>query len=106
MSKTDNKTFGEFIRNLRVNANLPLRRVAAELDIDISTLSKIEKNERNANKQIIDGISRIFQVNKSELKVRYLSDRIIYQLLEEEDGLEILKVTEERIKYRNQVKNK
>lgn len=106
MSKTDNKTFGEFIRNLRVNANLPLRRVAAELDIDISTLSKIEKNERNANKQIIDGISRIFQVNKSELKVRYLSDKIIYQLLEEEDGLEILKVTEERIKYRNQVKNK
>ncbi|GMV00300.1 MAG: transcriptional regulator [Ignavibacteriota bacterium] len=89
-----------------MNANLPLRRVAAELDIDISTLSKIEKNERNANKQIIDGISRIFQVNKSELKVRYLSDRIIYQLLEEEDGLEILKVTEERIKYRNQVKNK
>ncbi len=104
MSKSDNITFGEYIRTLRENANLPLRKVAAELDIDTSTLSKIEKNERNANDQIIDGISRIFHINKSELKVRYLSDKITYQLLEEEDGIEILKVAEEKIKYYKQIK--
>ena len=104
MSKTDNKTFGEYIRILRENANLPLRKVAAELDIDTSTLSKIEKNERNANEQIIEGISRIFQIDKAELKVRYLSDKITYQLLEEEDGIEILKVAEEKIRYYKQNK--
>ncbi|MEI7503085.1 MAG: helix-turn-helix transcriptional regulator [Paludibacter sp.] len=87
MSKTNNITFGEYIRTLRENANLPLRKVAAELDIDSSTLSKIEKNERNANEQIIEGISRIFQINKSELKARYLSDKITYQLCDEENGL-------------------
>lgn len=42
MSKTDNITFGEYIRTLRENANLPLRKVAAELNIDTSTLSKIK----------------------------------------------------------------
>ena len=106
MSKTDNITFGEYIRTLRENANLPLRKVAAELDIDTSTLSKIEKNERNANEQIIDGISRIFHIDKSELKVRYLSDKITYQLQDEENGLEILKVAEARIKYQKRANSK
>ena len=99
MSTVEKKSFGEYIRELRESANLPLRKVAAELDIDTSTLSKIEKNERNANEQIIDGISRIFRIDKSELKLRYLSDKITYQLLDEDNGLEILKVAEEKIKY-------
>ena len=106
MSETDNITFGEYIRTLRENANLPLRKVAAELDIDTSTRSKIEKNERNANEQIIDGISRIFHIDKSELKVRYLSDKITYQLQDEENGLEILKVAEARIKYQKRANSK
>ena len=53
MSTLEKISFGEFIRILREDANLPLRKVAFELDIDTSTLSKIEKNERNANEQII-----------------------------------------------------
>jgi transcriptional regulator with XRE-family HTH domain len=99
MSTVEKISFGQYIRELRESANLPLRKVAAELDIDTSTLSKIEKNERNANEQIIDGISRIFHIDKSELKLRYISDKITYQLLEEDNGLEILKVAEEKIKY-------
>lgn len=99
MSTVEKISFGEYIRELRESANLPLRKVAAELDIDTSTLGKIEKNERNANEQIIDGISRIFDIEKSELKLRYLSDKITYQLLDEDNGLEILKVAEEKIKY-------
>jgi HTH-type transcriptional regulator, competence development regulator len=106
MSTIEKISFGEYIRELRENVNLPLRKVAAELDIDASTLSKIEKNERNANEQIIDGISRIFNINKSELKLRYLSDKITYQLLEEENGLEILKVAEEKIKYQRRQNKK
>lgn len=106
MSKIDNIAFGEYIRKLRKNENLPLRKVAAELDIDTSTLSKIEKNERHASEQIIDGISRIFHIDKSELKVRYLSDKISYQLLDEENGLEILKVAEAKIKYQKRENSK
>ena len=102
MSKKDNITFGEYIRQLREDKNLPLRKVAAELDIDTSTLSKIEKNERNANEQILERLSVIFSINKADLKVRYLSDKISYQLLEEEDGIEILKVAEQKIKYYKQ----
>lgn len=102
MATTENISFGEYLRELRENSNLPLRKVAAELDIDTSTLSKIEKNERNANKQIIEGIARIFNIEESELKIRYLSDRITFQLLGEKDGIEILKAAEEKIKYYKQ----
>jgi HTH-type transcriptional regulator, competence development regulator len=104
MSKRENITFGEYIRKMREVKNLPLRKVAAELDIDTSTLSKIEKNERNANDQILERLSSFFSINKADLKVRYLSDKISYQLLEEEDGIEILKVAEQKIKYYKQQK--
>ena len=99
MSKINNTSFGEYIKQLREDKQLPLRKIAAELDIDTSTLSKIEKNERNASEQIIERLSEIFEIDKGELKVRYLSDKITYQLLEEEDGIEILKVAEQKIKY-------
>lgn len=102
MSKKNNTSFGEYIRQLREDRNLPLRKIAAELDIDTSTLSKIEKNERNANEQIIEKLSELFSIDKADLKVRYLSDKITYQLLDEEDGIEILKVAEQKIKYHKQ----
>jgi len=39
------ETFGEYIRRLREEMNLPLRKVAAQLDVDTSTLSKIERGK-------------------------------------------------------------
>lgn len=36
MSTVEKISFGEYIRELRESANLPLRKVAAELDIDTS----------------------------------------------------------------------
>ncbi|HAO08491.1 MAG TPA: transcriptional regulator [Chryseobacterium sp.] len=102
MSNNTNASFGEYIRQLREESNLPLRKIAAELDIDTSTLSKIEKNERNASEQIIEKLSVIFKIDKGDLKVRYLSDKITYQLLEEENGIEILKLAEQKIKYHKQ----
>ena len=102
MSKKNYTSFGEYIRQLREGRNLPLRKIAAELDIDTSTLSKIEKNERNANEQIIEKLSKIFSIDRADLKVRYISDKITYQLLDEEDGIEILKVAEQKIKYHKQ----
>lgn len=99
MSNINYTSFGEYIKQLREARHLPLRKIAAELDIDASTLGKIEKNERNVNEQIIERLSFIFKIDKEDLKVRYLSDKISYQLKEEEFGIEILKVAEKKIKY-------
>ncbi len=49
-------TIGEIIRKLREEKEMPLCKLAVLLDIDQSTLSKIERNERNANEEIITKI--------------------------------------------------
>ena len=92
-------TFGAIIRAKRKERNLPLRKVAAILDIDPSTLSKIERSERTANKVMVLQLADLFEVDAEELMVSFLSDKVVYELLEEENSGEVLKVAEEKIEY-------
>lgn len=93
------ESFGVFIRRLREDKGLPLRKIAAALDIDPSTLSKIERGERSANKEMIPVFSELFHEEENVLSMILLSDKIAYNLVEEENADEILKVAEEKIKY-------
>lgn len=79
---------------------LPLRKVAAELDLDQSILSKIERGERKASKEQIIRIAQIFNVDEKELLINFLSDKILYDLINEEVASEVLKVAEMKIAYR------
>lgn len=99
MPKLEVKTFGETLRKLRENNSMPLRKLAALLDLDQSTLSKIERNERRANPELIDKISGIFNVDKKTLQISSMSDKVAYELLEEENPKDILKVVEQKINY-------
>jgi HTH-type transcriptional regulator, competence development regulator len=92
-------SIGEQIRKLRENQELPLRKVAAELDIDQSVLSKIERGERKASKKQIIQIAKIFNVDERELLIAYLSDRVLFDLKDEDLATEALKVAEKKIKY-------
>jgi len=99
------QTIGKQIRKLRKESGLPLRKVAASLDIDQSILSKIERGERKATKEQIIQIARIFNTDKNELLINYFSDKVIYELINEEIAVDVLKVAEKKIKYLNQNKN-
>ena len=92
-------TFGEVIKKLREDNGLPLRKVAAHLDIDPSTLGKIERNERPANKEMIEKFAEIFSINSKTLLVSFLSDKVAYEIMEEDCTKDILKVAEEKVKY-------
>jgi len=92
-------TFGELIKKLREDKGLPLRKVAAHLDIDPSTLGKIERNERSANKEMIEKFAEIFSINSKTLLVSFLSDKVAYEIMEEDCTKDILKVAEEKVKY-------
>ena len=96
----NNKTnFGDIIKELRITNNLPLRKVAAILDIDTSTLSKIEKGERRASKEMVKALALFFNQNQEELLIAYLSDKVVYELIDEGCSFEVLKVAEAKIKY-------
>ncbi|HDO27460.1 MAG TPA: XRE family transcriptional regulator [Bacteroidetes bacterium] len=58
---------GKQIRKLRTDKGLPLRKVAALLDIDQSILSKTERGERKASKDQIKKIRDYDELlNKTE----------------------------------------
>lgn len=106
LSMQTQQTFGETLRKLREENSMPLRKLAALLDIDQSTLSKIERNERKANSDLIDKLSKIFKADKKELHISFVSDKVVYELLDEESSIDILKVAEEKIKYKRTHKKK
>ena len=93
------ETFGGYIRQLRTNIGLPIRKIAAQLDIDFFLLGRIERNERLASKEIIAGIAKIFQQDTQDLMKRFLSDQIAYKILDEDADIEMLKVAEQKVEY-------
>jgi transcriptional regulator with XRE-family HTH domain len=93
------QSFGEYLRKLREENNLPIRKVASKLDIDPSTLGKIERGERNANKEMIPILATLFGIEEKTLGLILFSDKIAYQILGEENTKEILKLTGEKIQY-------
>ncbi len=96
-----NKSTGEILRENREKKKLFLRQVAAKLDIDTAILSKIERSERKASKEQIIKLAEILDLKKEELLVHYLSEKIVYEIKDEELGQKALKVAEQRIKYMN-----
>jgi len=98
-------SIGEQIRKLRKDKGLPLRKVAAALDVDQSILSKIERGERKASKEQIIQIAKIFNADEKELLVNYLSDKVFYELIDEDLATDALKVAEKKIKYATKSRN-
>jgi HTH-type transcriptional regulator, competence development regulator len=92
-------TVGEKLRHLREQNKLPLRKVAALLDIDVAILSKMERGERKLTKDVVLKLANTYKYDKNELLVLFLSDKIVFELQDEELGIDALKVAEEKIKY-------
>lgn len=76
-----------------------LRHVSALLDIDTAILSKIERGERKATREQIEKISEILELDKKKLVIQFLSERILYELKNDDLGLQALKVAEKNFKY-------
>lgn len=95
------ESFGGIIRELRIEKKLPLRTVAAYLEIDQAVLSKIERGHRKASKNIVIKLADYFNVDKDTLLIAWISDNISNQLETEEVAMEALQVAEEKVLYKN-----
>lgn len=91
---------GETIRKLREGMELPLRTVAAFLDIDQAILSKIERGQRNASRDLVVKLAAYFKVKESELLIAWLSDKLVDEVADENLALKALQVAEEKIAYK------
>lgn len=70
-------SFGAYLRNRREQLGLPLRKVAAELDIDTSILSKIERNERVATKEMLPTLAKTLEVQEKEMQIEFIHSSIL-----------------------------
>lgn len=84
------KNLGKLIKQKRLEQDLPLRKIAAELDIDTSTLSKIEKGERQASLKMIPIVAKLFDLEFRELQVKCLSEKLIQEYGKEKHIIEAL----------------
>ncbi len=70
-------SFGEYLRNRREQLGLPLRKVAAELDIDTSILSKIERSERVATKEMLPKLAKALEIEEKEIEIEFIRSIIL-----------------------------
>lgn len=70
-------SFGEYLRKRREQLGLPLRKVAAELDIDTSILSKIERSERVATKEMLPVLAKTLEVQEKEIEIEFIKAFIL-----------------------------
>jgi transcriptional regulator with XRE-family HTH domain len=86
--------FGKKLRKLREEKGLILRRVAALLDIDTATLSKIELGDRRAKREYLPILSQLYNVELEELERLWLADKVFGIIEDEVQGLNVLKEAE------------
>jgi len=93
------KSTGEILREKREKKGLLLRHVSAKLDIDTAILSKIERSERKATKEQILKLAEVLDLDTDDLLIQYLSEKILYEIKDEELGSKALKIAEQKMKY-------
>jgi transcriptional regulator with XRE-family HTH domain len=93
------KILGDTLKDAREEKGLILRKVAAEVDIDQSLISKFEKNERKPTLEQIIRLANFYELSESKLIINWYSEKIAEELKYTESTSEILKVAEEKINY-------
>ena len=94
------KKLGDRLRRLRLEQKLPLRKVAALLDMDVAILSKMERGERKLNKEQVLKLAEIYQHDPEELVIMYLSEKILYEIGDDPLAFQGLMAAESEIRYR------
>ncbi len=90
-------SLGSTIKQLREKQELPLRTVAAFLDIDQAVLSKIEHGHRKATREQVLQLAKYFKADENELLVAWLSDKLAFEIQDEDLAKQALKAAEKKV---------
>jgi len=77
--------FIERIKQLREERQLPLRKLAAALDIDSATYWKMEKGARRVKKEYIPIIAATLSADEKELLTFWLADQVTAVVADEKE---------------------
>lgn len=93
--------FGDKLRSLREEKQIPQRQLAAVLEIDTATYCKIEKGDRRAKREQVILLSNLLEADSKELLCLWSADKVYEIIAEEEEAAQILNlVAESIVKYK------
>ena len=90
------------IKEARGRKELLMRELAAKIEVDIATVSKFEKGDRNPTRSQILKLADVLDLDVKILLTLWLRDRIVNEAVNEEMGLKALKMAEKKIKKLNE----
>ncbi|NCP45800.1 MAG: transcriptional regulator [Flavobacteriales bacterium CG18_big_fil_WC_8_21_14_2_50_32_9] len=93
------KTIGTTLRKLREEKGLLLREVGAQLSLDPTILSKIEQDRRMPTKEQVKALGEFYKHQKNDVIIAWLSDKLFYEVQDEDLALQAMQVAEEKIRY-------
>ena len=68
--------FGAFIKAQREKKSIPQRKLAHIIDVDTSTLSKMEMGERQIPISAIKPWAEVLNIDYKTLQIKYITDKI------------------------------
>lgn len=86
------------IKEARESKDLLMRELAAKIEIDIATVSKFEKGDRNPTRPQILKLSEVLELDVNTLLTLWLRDKILNEVNGEENALKALKMAQNRVK--------
>ena len=89
--------FGNKIRMLREEKQIPQRQLAAVLEIDTATYCKIEKGDRRAKREQVTVLADLLEVNSIDLLRLWSADKVYEIIAEEEEATQILNLVVDSI---------
>lgn len=93
------ESFPEILKRLREEKKVPLRIVSESVGIDQAVLSKLENGQRRASREQVCKFASYYNVSDNELMIAWLSDKIVYELENEDLAVKALQVAEEKVSY-------
>lgn len=94
------ETIGHTLRRLRMESKLPLRKVAALVDLDAAILSKMERGERRLTKAMVQKLGKLYKHDTDELLVLYLRDKVLQEVGDDQLAIKALQVAEKAVSYK------
>ena len=71
------QNLGQELRKIRASKNILLRQVASYLEIDTAMISKIERGERNLNRNQVIKLAEYYNVSEDKLLTLWVCDKVL-----------------------------
>ena len=100
------ETIGSILKAIRDEKGLLLQDVTTVTGINKTLLSRIENDKRLPTREQVYLLCNFYKVNRNEIIVQWLSDKIVYEMQDEDLALAAMQVAEEKVIYIKAQKDK